>query len=101
MTPEESAQLRAVAASLGLGPTTFARRAAFSAAALSTPEYEAKTPDPHKADLAKVLGQVGRLASNVNQMTKVANTVKQVPEVKELKLLFAEVRELRKNVLGL
>ncbi len=101
MTPDESAQLRAVAASQGIGPTTFARRAAFSAAALPTPEYEAQTPDPKKAELARLLGLVGRMASNINQVAKIANTTKQAPEAKELKLLFAEIRELRKNILGL
>lgn len=101
MTPDESAQLRAVAASQGIGPTTFARRAAFTAAALPTPEYEAQTPDPKKAELARLLGLVGRMASNVNQLTKLANTTKQLPEAKELKLLNGEVRELRKNILGL
>jgi len=100
LTPEESAQLRAVAASQGLGPTTFARRAAFAAAALPTPEYEARLPDPKKADLAKLLGLVGRMASNVNQMTKIANTTKQVPEQRLLRNLSGEVRELRNNILG-
>lgn len=100
MTPDEAVQLRAVAESQNLGVTTFARRAAFSAASLSSPEYERRTPDPAKADLAKVLGQIGRMASNLNQLTKMANTQKQVPEVKELKVLFAEIRALRKDILG-
>lgn len=100
LTPEESAQLRAVAASQGIGPTTFARRAAFAAAALSTPEYEARLPDPKKADLAKLLGQVGRMASNLNQLTKLANTTKQLPDARVIKLLAGEVRELRNNILG-
>lgn len=101
MTPDEAAQLRAVASSQGLGPTTFARRAAASAAALPIPAYEARTPDPKKADLAKVLGQIGRMASNLNQLTKLANTMKAMPEPRELKLLFGEIRELRKNLLEL
>jgi len=98
LTPEESAQLRAVAASQGLGPTTFARRAAFAAAALPTPEYEARLPDPKKADLAKLLGLVGRMASNINQMTKLANTTKQVPEQRVLGMLKGELRELRNDI---
>lgn len=101
MTPEEAAQLRVVAAAQGMGHTSFARRAAFAAAALPSPEYEAQTPDPRKADLAKILGQIGRMASNLNQLTKLANTTKQLPEPKELKLLTGEIRELRKNILGL
>lgn len=100
MTPDEAFQLRAVASSQNLGVTTFARRAAFQAAALSSPEYERRTPDPAKADLAKILGQIGRMASNLNQLTKLANTNKQVQEIKELKVLFAEVRALRKDILG-
>lgn len=99
MTPDESAQLRAVAASQGMGPTTFARRAAFAAAALPTPVYEAKIANPGKAELAKILGQLGRMASSLNQLAKVANSSKSPASAKELKVLFAEVRALRTDLL--
>jgi len=98
LTPDEAAQLRAVASSQGMGPTTFARRAAFSAAALAVPNYEAQTPDPKKAELARVLGLVGRMASNLNQIAKVSNTTKQISPTK-MNAWFAEVRELRSNIL--
>lgn len=101
MTPDEAIQLRAVASSQNLGVTTFARRAAFQAAALSSPEYERRTPDPAKADFVRILGEIGRMSSNLNQLTKLANTKKQLPEPRELKVLFAEVRALRENILGL
>lgn len=74
MTPDEAIQLRAVAEFNGIGPTTFARRAAFEAASLAVPEYERKLPDPAKADMGKILGQLGRLNSNLNQLAKIANT---------------------------
>lgn len=101
MTPDEAVQLRSVASNQGLGVTTFARRAAFQAAALSSPEYERRTPDPAKADFVRILGEIGRMSSNLNQLTKLANTKKQLPEPRELKVLFAEVRALRENILGL
>lgn len=102
MTPDESAQLRAVASSVGTGPTTFARNATFKAASLPAPEYAAKFPHPQKADLAKLLGLVGRMASNLNQLTRVANAAKTVPEKERrlLRVLFAELRALRQDILA-
>lgn len=99
MRPEEAEALRAAAKASGLGPTTFARRAAFDAASLPFPEYEAKSPDPRKIEAAKIIGEINRIGSNVNQLAKIANTTKQTPAAKEVKLLFAEVRALRQDVL--
>nr|WP_162707454.1 plasmid mobilization relaxosome protein MobC [Brucella anthropi] len=99
MTPDESDALRAAAIAAGVGPTTFARRAAFNAANLAAPDYEMKLPDPSKVDRNKLIGAVNKIGSNVNQIAKVANEKKEIPENKIIKALFAEVRELRVAIL--
>jgi len=98
MTPDESEALRAAAAMSGLGPTTFARRAAFAAAAIATPVYEAKSPNLNKAELAKIYGALGRMASSANQMAKIAHAAGQLHSPKLLKELMAEIRGLRDDV---
>lgn len=99
MTPDEADALRAAAKVAGLGPTTFARRAAFEAANLALPAYEAKAPDPSKVDKAKLIGEVNRIGSNVNQIAKITNSTKQAPASKDVKVLQAEVRALRLDIL--
>lgn len=100
MTPDEWEALRAAAAMSGLGPTTFARRAAFAAAAIATPVYEARTPNPNKVELAKALGLLGRMASSLNQLAKVANSAGQLHSPKLIKELTNEVRALRSDLVG-
>lgn len=100
-TPEEFEHLKAVAAMQGIGYSTFARRAAFAAASLPIPLYERRVPNARKLDLARINGQLGRMASNLNQLARVANSMKTVPEneLRALKVLFAELRALRKDIL--
>jgi len=99
MTTDEADALRAAAKASGLGPTTFARRAAFEAANLAMPEYEGKTPDPRKVDAKKIIGEINKIGSNANQIAKVANTTKQISSTR-MKALFAEIRALRVDILN-
>lgn len=100
VTPEEALQLRAMAKTRGIGPSSFARQATFRAAALAKPAYEAKTPNPYAADLHKALSLIGRMASNINQIAKQANALKQAPESRFLKVLQAEIRALRLDLVN-
>jgi len=100
VTPDEFEQLSAMAAVSKISVSSFCRRAAFSAAALPAPAYENRTPDKAAADFHKILGQIGRIASNLNQLTKLANSTKTVPVQKDLKILFAELRALREQILS-
>lgn len=74
MTPDEHETLMATAAIHGLGLSTFSRRAVFNAISLPAPDYEARVPDKRKADLSKMIGQLGRIASSANQLAKIANS---------------------------
>jgi len=99
LLPDEFEQLSAMAAVSKTSVSSFCRRAAFSASALPLPTYESRVPDENAAELRAVLGQIGRISSNLNQLTRLANTTKTVPENRELKLLFAEVCALRVNII--
>jgi len=99
LLPDEFDQLSAMAAVSKISVSSFCRRASFAAAALPVPAYESRVPDENAAELRGILGQIGRISSNLNQLTRLANTTKTVPENRELKLLFAEVRALRVNII--
>lgn len=73
LTPEDRAVVDAAASAAGLGPTTFARRAALRAAGATSPSYERRSPRPDAAMLDRILGELGRIGGNVNQIAKIAN----------------------------
>lgn len=98
LTPDEHEAVKAAAEMQGIGPTTLARRAAFQAAALSAPGYEAKGRDPRKMDMARALGLLGRIASSANQMAKAANTTGEMRSVVAVHALAHELREFRKEL---
>lgn len=100
VTPDEYDQVSAMAAVSNTSVSAFCRRAAFSAAALPMPSYENKAPEKAAAELRVVLGQIGRISSNLNQLTKLANSIKSVPVQKDLRIIFAEVRALREQILS-
>lgn len=100
LTPDEHEAIKAAAAMQGIGPTTLARRAAFQAAALPAPAYEAKGRDPRKVGLAKALGMLGRIASSANQMAKHANATGEVRSIVAVHALAFELREFRKSLAG-
>ena len=98
MTPEERDVLTIAAVAKGMGPTTFARRAAFRAAGLAAPEYERRV-NPVAADAARILGELGRIGNNANQMARVANQTRSAPTADAVRDLVDELRALRSSVL--
>lgn len=98
LTPDEHEAVKAAAEMQGIGPTTLARRAAFQAAALPAPAYEAKGRDLRKVDMARVLGLLGRIALSANQMAKHANATGEVRNVVAVHALAHELREFRKEL---
>lgn len=99
LTPDEHAQLEAVAVVSGVGVSAFVRRAAFSSASLPAPTYEPKQPDKSAADYSRLLGAINKMGNNLNQIAKVANSSKSVPTLRELKIVFAEIRALRTDLI--
>lgn len=99
LTPEDYEVLVLASAVSGMGPSTFARRAAFRAASLVVPDYERKA-DPIAADKARILGELGRIGSNANQLARIANTTRSAPAAQAVAALVEELRALRASVVG-
>ncbi len=99
LMPSEHEAIRLAASARGLGPTTFARRAAFAAAGLPAPRNE-RAPNPNAADLAKVLGQLGRIASSANQLARVANATRAAASVTASLAIVDELTRVREELVG-
>lgn len=99
LTPIEHETIRLAAAVRGLGPTTFARRVTFNAAGLPAPQNE-RISNPVAADMARVLGQLGRISSSANQLAKVANASRAPASVSATMAIAEELAEIRKELLG-
>ena len=91
LTPEESDAVFFASCAHGVGPSTFARRATFRAAELGAPAYEKKV-NPYAADVSRILGQLGRMASSLNQLARVANST---GDLRGRVAVFALVDELK------
>ncbi len=58
-----------------------------------------RRPTVDRVMLAQLLGEIGKLGSNVNQITKLANTVKDPPRWFELNLMRKDIAALRSAVM--
>lgn len=99
LMPQEHETIRLAASARGLGPTTFARRAAFAAAGLPAPRNE-RASNPNAADLAKVLGQLGRIASSANQLARVANATRAAASASAALAIVDELARIRQELVG-
>ncbi|HEX3983909.1 MAG TPA: plasmid mobilization relaxosome protein MobC [Acidisoma sp.] len=90
-TDAEHATLTAAAAQAGLSVGAYLRTMA-----LGSPGPRAvRRPSVERADLARLLGELGKIGSNVNQLARAANTSGDMPAVDELAAITADVRVLR------
>ena len=69
LTVDERAAIDAAAEDAGLTPGSYIRQLALSA---SAPRPVRKRPAEHR-DLARLLGELGKIGSNLNQIAKAAN----------------------------
>lgn len=51
--------------------------------------------------LSSVLGQLGKLGSNINQMAQVANTAQKLPTERKLDSISTEITEMRSAISGI
>lgn len=87
----EHATMHAAAAQSGLTVGPYLR-----ALALGSPGLRAvRRPPVEKAQLARLLGELGRVGSNVNQLARVANTNGETPKEAELAAITAELATMR------
>jgi hypothetical protein len=56
-------------------------------------------PRPGDAELAGLLGHIGKLGSNVNQIAKIANTYRTVPSKSALAVMRKDIGRMRRAVL--
>lgn len=100
VTPEDHARIVQAGAAQGLGPSSFARVAVCKAVGLPSPNVRRK-PDPVKQDIAKMLGEIGRIGNNVNQLARVANSTGDVASIVAVDSLRSQLEELAEAVLEL
>ncbi len=87
----EHATITAAAAQAGLTVGPYLR-----ALALGSPGLRAvRRPPVEKEGLARVLGEIGKLGSNVNQLARVANTNGDTPATDRLDVIAAELATIR------
>jgi hypothetical protein len=58
-----------------------------------------RRPPVEKEALARVLGELGKVGSNVNQLARIANTSGDMPELGTLTGIAADVREIRATLM--
>lgn len=80
LTPHEMGVVRDAAQSRGVGHSAWARRLLLDAAGAEVPPYRAKR-DQAAVALGRLLGELGRIGSNVNQIARVANATGDVAGV--------------------
>lgn len=100
LTPEDHARIVAAGAAQGLGPSSFARVATVLAAGGPAPDVRRKA-DPIRQDLARVLGELGKVGNNVNQLTRVAHASGDVGSIVAVERLRGELEDLTRAVLRL
>lgn len=100
LTPEERARLAVAAEAKGLGPSSLARLVVVREIGLPDPDIRRK-PDGLRQDIARVLGELGRIGSNVNQVARVANATGDVASIVAVHGLRDQLQELTQAVLEL
>jgi hypothetical protein len=96
VTLEDRAKITAAAGEAGLKIGGYLRALALGSAgprALRRPRVE-------REELMRLLGEIGKLGSNVNQIAKAFNSIGTVPAVAELTAIRADITAMRAAVMG-
>lgn len=80
LTAAEAAAIDAAAQARGLGPSSFSREALLRAARLPVPA-RARRADVLSAEIAPVLGALGRIGNNLNQALALAHAARRTADV--------------------
>jgi hypothetical protein len=95
-TPEQYEQLSEKANRAGMAIGTAARTILLGAAG----PRAVKRPPVEKAQLARLLGAIGKLGSNVNQIAKAFNERRDAPSLAELAEMRADIAAMRAAVMA-
>lgn len=99
LTAEQDSAVVAAAEARGVGPSTFCREAILRAAKLPVPKRSAQR-DLLAAELAPVLGSLGRIGSLLNQVAKVANATGRPADVRTIEQTRVVLAQLHQAVLA-
>ena len=94
-TEHERAAIRAVAEDAGFSVGALLRLLALGDAG----PRSVRRPPVERAELARLLGQIGKIGSNVNQIAKALHTTRNLPSWSELAEIKAEIAVMRGAVL--
>jgi mobilization protein NikA len=90
-TDEDRAFLEESASQAGLSVGAFLRTIAFGTAGARA----VKRPHIEREQLARLLGEIGKLGSNVNQIAKWANTDRRAPDPRVLVMMQSDIAAMR------
>jgi hypothetical protein len=94
-TGSEHATMTEAAQRAGLSVGAFLRALACDGPGLRA----ARRPPIERQELARLLGHIGKLGSNVNQLAYAANAAGDLPGARDLEEMAAEIREMRDAVM--
>jgi hypothetical protein len=94
-TDHERAAIKAVAEEAGFSVGALLRLLALGDAG----PRAVRRPPVERAELARILGQIGKIGSNVNQIAKAIHTTRNLPSWSELAEIKADIATLRAAVL--
>ncbi len=95
-TEQEQAAIKAAADKAGLGVGAFLRAAALGDAG----PRAVRRPPIERKELARLLGHLGKVGSNLNQLAYAYNRDRSVPALAELTTMRQQVKELRDALLA-
>lgn len=94
-TEAEHAKMTEAAQRAGLSVGAFLRALACEGPGLRA----ARRPPVERQELARLLGHIGKLGSNVNQLAYAANAFNELPRARELEEISEEIRQMRDAVM--
>lgn len=59
-----------------------------------------KRPSEEREALARILGEIGKLGSNVNQIARWCNTDRTAPQLREVELIRGDIAAIRAALMG-
>jgi Bacterial mobilisation protein (MobC) len=95
LTADEHAALTAASERAGLALAGYARSQLLSA----PPLRQARRPPVERAELARLLGELGKVGSNVNQMARALNGGGAAPVPADLAAMQADIAEIRAAIM--
>jgi Bacterial mobilisation protein (MobC) len=91
VTVEDRAKIADAAGEAGLSIGAFLRSLALGSAGARA----VKRPSVERVELARLLGELGKLGSNVNQIAKAFNSTGRIPTPQELPVMQTDIAAIR------